>query len=79
MYYYKVIIGFTEDTDKGPKVRREEFVVPAQSCIEAITNASSRFGGSLEAYEVLSVAVTKIKGAYAEPDGEPDGDEMAVS
>ena len=75
MIYYKVIIEFTEDTDKGPKTRRDEFVVPAQSCIEAITNASSRFGISTETYEVVSVVKTKIKGAYEEP----EGDEVAVS
>jgi hypothetical protein len=75
MVYYKVVIEFTEDTDKGPKARREEFVVPAYSCMEAITNASSRFGSSLEVYEVVSVVKTKIKGAYEEP----EGNEVSVS
>lgn len=68
MTYYKVIIAFEEDTEKGLKIRREEFIVAAQSCIEAITNATSEFGSSIESFEVVSVTKTKIKGAYQEPE-----------
>lgn len=68
MTFYNVKIAFDEETEKGPKVRREEFVVAAHSCIEAIANATSEFGSNIETYEVTSVSKTKIKGAYQEPE-----------
>lgn len=66
--YYNVKISFDEVTDKGQKVRKEEFLIAAQSCIEAEKNAVEEFGSSIETYEVTSVTKTKIKGVYQYPE-----------
>lgn len=77
MVYYNVKMAFDEPTDKGMKVRREEFLVSGHSVTDAEARAIEEFGNSLETFEVTSVTKTKIKGVFSEEEKEDfteDGD-----
>ena len=60
MNFYKVQVDVTYDTERGPKKRKENYVVSAVSVTDAEVRITKRFDGYPEDWECISVKQENI-------------------